>query len=156
MLGGAPEQAALGHVEGQFVIGEVAGEVLGLAERGRVGVGRVLAGAPVGGPEWVEQALGEAASGEAQNPARATPEQAAAWLLELDGGLSPALRSLRAERVVPDREAVQRLGEATVEGVGVAQLVGEDGGSESVSIRPRLRISVRPRTAAAGRGSSRT
>ena len=73
MLEAVEEQAGLGRIEGQLLIAEVADQVLGLAERGGVGVGGVLAGTPVGGPERAEQSLYEAATGETQSPAQQRP-----------------------------------------------------------------------------------
>ena len=94
--------------------------------RSRVGVGGVLARAPVCGPERAQQTLGEAAASEAQRPANQAPEQAAArFLTAPHPALSLALGSCGGQRVSPERESIQRLGDAAVEAVGVTQLVGK-------------------------------
>ena len=108
------QEAAVRLVEGQLVVGEVAGQVLGEAETRRIGVGGVLAMAPVGGPERAQQRLGAAATGEAQCPPRAAEERAAGALLIASGRLHPALGLDRAERVAPDFEALEGLGEAHI------------------------------------------
>jgi hypothetical protein len=58
VLGEIEGEPAAGEVEGLLEVGEVAGEVLTLAQRGGVGVGGVLAAAPVGGPQGSERAGG--------------------------------------------------------------------------------------------------
>ena len=81
----------LGRIEGQLLIAEVAGEVLGLAERGGVGVGCVLTGTPVGGPERAEQSLDEDATRETQSQPQQSPDQATTSLrVKLNLTLSPA------------------------------------------------------------------
>ena len=142
-------------VEGQLVVGEVAGQILGEAEARRVGIGGVLAVAPVGGPERAQQRLRAAAAGEPQGPAGERKQQAAARALFDRYLLRPGSATWGGTSGSPQSsEAIQGLRKAAVESVRVAELV-ENGGRESVSSRPRLSTRA-PLHRRAGNGSSST
>jgi len=127
--GGLEDQPRLRGIEGLLEIAEVASEVLGLPERGGVGISGVLARAPVSRPERREELLGDAAASEAQEKPQARPRQAGLGLgLEVVSRRRSAVAIGWAERIGPNREPLQGLGETAVEAVDVPQLVGKDSG----------------------------
>ena len=63
MLAAVEKDARSRDIEGQLVLGEMASKIQRLAKRRRIGVSRVLAGAPTGRPKGLQQSLRDAAAG---------------------------------------------------------------------------------------------